>query len=90
MPIETQGIGNWPLQVHVHEQHENKKNHESESVESRGKRLASQSLYQREQIAYESVECRQHRLANQHQYDKEKNASEPVECRQQTGKSTAI
>ena len=55
------------------------KSRASESVESRQKRLASQSLYQKEKIANESVECRQHRLANQRQYEKEKNANESVE-----------
>ena len=44
----------------------------NESSESRKKRLATQSQYQRQKIAYELAECRQGRLFNQCQYHKEK------------------
>ena len=49
----------------------------NESSESRTKRLATQSQYQRQKIANELAECREERLFNQHQYQKEntKNGS---------------
>ena len=40
----------------------------NESSESRTKRLATQSQYQRQKIANELAECREERLFNQHQY----------------------
>ena len=48
-----------------------------ESSESRTKRLASQSQYQRQKIANELAQCREERLFNQCQYQKEniKNGS---------------
>ena len=49
----------------------------NESSESRTKRLATQSQYQRQKIANKLAECREERLFNQHQYQKEniKNGS---------------
>ena len=43
----------------------------NESSESRKKRLATQSQYQRQKIANESAECREKRLLNQRQYQNE-------------------
>ena len=56
---------------------EKKKKCANESSESRTKRLATQSQYQRQKIANELAECREERLFNQHQYQKEniKNGS---------------
>ena len=49
----------------------------NESSESRTKRLATQSQYQRQIIANELAQCREERLFNQRQYQKEniKNGS---------------
>ena len=54
-----------------------KKKCANESSESRTKRLATQSQYQRQKIANELAECREERLFNQRQYQKEniKNGS---------------
>ena len=46
----------------------------NESSESRKKRLATQSQYQRQKIANESAECREKRLLNQRQYRNELDA----------------
>ena len=56
---------------------EKKKKCANESSESRTKRLATQSQYQRQKIANELAERREERLFNQRQYQKEnvKNGS---------------
>ena len=54
-----------------------KKKGANESSESRTKRLATQSQYQRQKVANELAECREERLFNQRQYQTEnmKNGS---------------
>ena len=52
-------------------------------VNKEKKRLATQSQYERQKIAYESAECREERLFNQRQYQKEKIANESADDRQE-------
>ena len=59
------------MQMKVKNLFKEKKKCANESSESRTKRLATQSQYQRQKIANELAECREERLFNQGQYQKE-------------------
>ena len=65
MKVGNLGKRGWPSSILKGKKRAN------ESSESRKKRLATQSQYQRQKISNESAECREKRLLNQCQHQNE-------------------